>query len=245
MIVAGMATMPDRLSYVQNVVETIRPQVDVLRVYLNNFEGIPGFLKPEEACLSRDAAGDLGDAGKFYWIEDQEKHNYTHYLTLDDDLGYPDDYVERLKYEFDARKGCAIVGVHGSEFSDPLEDFVTSRQNRCRFYEGLDRARSVHILGTATTMWSRGTLEISRADFPKRNMGDLQLAIAAQNQAVPLVAISRPAQWITERRPWTEAGFSIWKRTKQDGHSQVQTNLAQTAVSKWVLYPDPLKLDCT
>lgn len=34
--------------------------------------------------------------------------------------------------------------------------------------------------------------------------------------------------WITERRPWTEEGFSIWKNTKQEGHSHVQTRIAQT-----------------
>lgn len=241
MIVAGMATMPARLPYLEEVVETLRPQVDALRVYLNDFEEVPGFLKPEEACLSRDAVGDLGDAGKFYWLNDKTvQSSCTHYLTLDDDLGYPEDYVATLKSEFDARNGQAVVGVHGSEFSQPVEDFVTSRQNRCRFYEGLDRARSVHILGTATTMWSRDTIDLSREDFPLRNMGDLQLAIAAQRQRVPMVAIPRPEQWVIERRPWTDEGFSIWKETKQEGHSHVQTYLAQTAVSKWVLHPDPL-----
>lgn len=240
MIVAGMATMPDRLPYLEEVVETLGPQVDALRVYLNGFEEVPGFLRPQEACLSRDAAGDLGDAGKFYWLGDETVKDYTHYLTLDDDLGYPADYVARLRAEFDARNGQAVVGVHGSEFSQPIEDFVISRQNRCRFYDSLDRARSVHILGTATTMWGRDAIDLSREDFPLRNMGDLQLAIAAQRQQVPMVAIPRPEQWITERRPWTNEGFSIWKKTKQDGHSNIQTHLAKTAVCKWILYPDPL-----
>jgi len=211
-------------------------------VYLNNFEEIPNFLTSDEACLSQDAKGDLGDAGKFHWIDDREGVGYSHYLTIDDDIGYPNDYVERLKWEFDLRKGRAIVGVHGSEFSEPIEDFVTSRQNRCRFYEGLDKARSVHILGTATTMWSKATLQLSHEDFTLKNMGDLQLAIAAQRQNVPLVAIPRPQHWLTEMRPWTNEGFSIWKTTKEQGHSRVQTHLAQTAVSKWVLYPDPVDI---
>jgi hypothetical protein len=50
MIVAGMATMPDRLPYLEEVVETIRPQVDALRVYLNNFEEIPGFCVQKKPC---------------------------------------------------------------------------------------------------------------------------------------------------------------------------------------------------
>jgi hypothetical protein len=55
-----------------------------------------------------------------------------------------------------------------------------------------------------------------------------------------MVAIPRPEGWVTERRPWTDEGFSIWKQTKLDGHSKVQTHLAQTAVNKWILRPDPL-----
>lgn len=240
MIVAGMATMPNRLPYLENVVETIRPQVDALRVYLNNFDEQPKFLNPDEAVMSQNEAGDLGDAGKFYWLDDETLRDYTYYLTIDDDLGYPEDYVARLKPESDARLGQAVVGVHGSVFSQPIESFVGSRQNRYRFYESLDQARSVHILGTATTMWSRDAIKLTRDDFSQRNMGDLQLAIAAQKQGVPMVAIPRPEQWITERRPWTEEGFSIWKQTKQEGHGQIQTHLAQTAVSEWILHPDPI-----
>src|SRR5882757_5464365 len=138
MIIAGMATMPERLPYLENVVTTMRPQVDALRVYLNDFEEIPDFLTNDEACLSSDGIGDLGDLGKFYWLNNTpESDEASHYLTIDDDLGYPGDYVNRLVEEFDARKRKAIVGVHASTFSQPIEDFTTSRQDRHRFYERL------------------------------------------------------------------------------------------------------------
>ena len=243
MIVAGMATMPDRLPYLEEVIEIIRPQVDALRVYLNNFVEIPDFLRPGEALLSSEARGDLGAEGKLYWIDGKDGlDDYTHYLTIDDDLGYPDNYVSTLKHEFDSRDGQAIIGVHGSTFLNPVEDFVTSRDERFRFYEPLKKARQVHLLGTATTFWGRDTIQLDLDnDFPMRNASDLQLAVAAQHQGVPMIAIPRPEQWITEKRPWDSEGFSIWKATKMQGHSQAKTKLAQTAVEEWVLYPDPQK----
>ena len=240
MIVAGIATMPERLPYLEGVVNAIRPQVDVLRVYLNNFDEVPGFLAPDEGCLSEDAAGDLGAEGKFYWVDDHEKHNFTHYLTVDDDLGYPPDYVARLVEEFEARDRRAIVGVHGSEFEDPIQDFVTSRKARYRFYEPLEDARCVHLLGTATTMLSKETISLSMDDFSLRNTTDLQLAITAQEQAVPMIVVPRSKDWVKEVRPWTAEGFSIWKSTKTEGHSQLKTRLAQTAIKQWQLHPDPL-----
>ena len=136
----------------------------------------------------------------------------------------------------------AIVGVHGSEFLVPVEDFVDSRKERYRFYEALERARQVHLLGTATTLLSPQTIDLDLVrDFPMRNASDLQLAIAAQKQQVPMVAIPRKENWITEKRPWTAEGFSIWKSTKAEGHKEAKTRLAQT-VAEWTLYPDPLDI---
>ncbi|HTE57589.1 MAG TPA: hypothetical protein VK694_02510 [Verrucomicrobiae bacterium] len=117
MLVAGMATMPDRLPYLEEVVETIRPQVDVLRVYLNNFVEVPDFLGPEEATLSGDARGDLGAEGKLYWMDGKDGlEDHTHYLTIDDDLGYPDDYVSTLVREFDARGGRLLSAFMAPRF---------------------------------------------------------------------------------------------------------------------------------
>lgn len=246
MIVAGMATMPDRLPYLEEAVAALRPQVDVLRIYLNNFVSVPDFLDPEEACLSDDAAGDLGAEGKFFWVDDHEGHDYDHYLTVDDDIGYPPDYVETLVKESERRNRQAIIGVHGSTFSFPIESFVTSRAERYRFHEALTEARQVHILGTATTLISRNTIELGlEEDFPMRNASDLQLAIAAQNQRVPMIAIPRQAGWMTEMRPWTAEGFSIWKSTKAEGHSQAKTALAQTAIAEWQLFDDPIDTPAT
>jgi hypothetical protein len=90
-------------------------------------------------------------------------------------------------------------------------------------------------------MWARNAIRLHlEQDFPLRNASDLQLAIAAQKQQIPMIAIPRPNQWITERRPWTAEGFSIWKSTKAEGHSQAKTALAKVAVETWRLYPDPI-----
>lgn len=240
MIIAAMATMPERLPYLEGVVNTLRPQVDALRVYLNNFEAMPTFLSEDEGCLSSEADGDLGDSGKFYWLNGKDGLHCSHYLTVDDDLGYPANYVATLVEEFDARDGKAVVGVHGSTFSQPIKDFVTSREGRYRFYEELDRARSVHLLGTATTLLSQKTLHLSLDDFKVRNAADLQLAIAAQKQRVPMVALSRPENWITEERPWTAEGYSIWKTMKEPGRSTPQTRLASIAIENWECFEDPL-----
>lgn len=237
MIIAAMASMPERVDVLREVVLSIRPQVDALRVYLNNFETAPDFLNPGEATLSSNASGDLGDAGKFYWF-DKEPH--THYLTVDDDMFYPPNYVEILKSEFDSRNKKAVVGVHGFVFSEPIESYVSSRKEKYKGTRALDTAQPVHVIGTATAILSKETIQLQLSDFSKKNMADLQLAIAAQNQNVPMVVISRPADWIQELIPSEpEYGTSIWKETKQDGGRKVAA-IARKKVINWKLLKDPL-----
>lgn len=239
MIMAAMATMPERSPYLREAVESIRPQVDTLRVYLNGFEEVPDCLEPDEAVFSQDAVGDLGAEGKFYWYDRAEGQEHRHYMTIDDDLHYPPDYVDRLREEYDARDGRAIVGVHGFVFDEPITSYVTSRKERYRFNDALETPKPVHILGTNTTMLGHATLTLSLADFPRRNTSDLQLATVAQRMGVPLVSIPRPKDWIRETRPVDAPGFSIWGEVKSN-QGRTKAALARVAVPKWQLYPDPL-----
>lgn len=238
MILAAMATMPERIRTLEQVVAALRPQVDELRVYLNNFERVPDFLTSREMVLSAAAAGDVGDAGKFYWF-DKEQCDY--YFTVDDDLLYPTNYVARLIEEFEARKRTVVVGVHGFVFSTPIESYVRSRKERYKSTAALDQAHTVHVLGTGTTVLHPATIRLSMADFPRRNMADLQLAIAAQRQQVPMIVIPRPAGWIHELEDPSHppSGFSIWQEVKaHDG--QAEAELARTALPEWRLFaPTP------
>jgi hypothetical protein len=116
-IYANMATIPKRIFHLETVVNSILHQVDVLNVYLNNFEEVPWFLNnPKINVVRSQEHGDRGDAGKFFW-SDKVSGNY---FTIDDDILYPADYVQRLKESLDKRgKKCAI-GVHGEIYGDTI-----------------------------------------------------------------------------------------------------------------------------
>ena len=237
-----MATMPERSPYLAEAVKAIRPQVDTLRVYLNNFDGIPDCLTPEEVIFSQEAAGDLCAEGKFYWYDREEGKNHSHYLTIDDDLYYPPDYVERLKEEYDARRGQAVVGLHGYVFDDPITSYVYSRKEYYGFDKALDTPKPVHILGTNTVLLGHEALSLTLDNFPRRNTSDLQLAVVAQKLRVPLISVPRPENWVQENRPATAEGFSIWKEAKADG-GRAKAELARRAIANWQLFPDPLHKD--
>ena len=232
-----MAAMPERLAMLQRSIGSLRPQVDAVRVYLNNFDERPPFLSEQEGILSSDADGDQGDAGKFFWFN---RESCDYYLTADDDLLYPPDYVERLVEEFDARNRKAIVAVHGFVFSKPIESYVTSRKEKYKCTYALCKAHSVHVVGAGTAILHPSTITIDSGTFNKRNMSDLQLAIAAQIQHIPMVVIPREEHWIKELQDAApEHGHSIWKETKQD-NGRALAIIARTAVGEWQLPADPI-----
>lgn len=238
MTIAAMATMPERLHLLEKVISSLRSQVDVIRVYLNNFEKIPPFIKNKEALLSKDALGDIGDAGKFFWFD---KESFDYYLTVDDDLLYPENYAATLIREFEKRRRKAVVGVHGFVFSEPIKSYVTSRSEKYKGTRALDTALPVHVIGTGTAILNPKTIRLSLKDFPRRNMADLQLAIAAQKQKVPMIVIARDENWLLELQDAApENGYSIWKETKKD-NGRTLARVANSAVTHWRIFPDRIK----
>ena len=108
---ATVASVPGRQAQLAAVVAAIAPQVDVLHVYLNGYDAVPDFLQGNPAvrvARSQDW-GDVRDNGKFYFLNEAG----SYYVTLDDDLAYPADYVRTLLLAIEKYGRQAVVGVHG------------------------------------------------------------------------------------------------------------------------------------
>src|SRR5690606_15599687 len=95
----------------EKVVQDILPQVDLLKVYLNDYPTTPKFLKNKKIKVFHGDkfAGDIGDNGKFYSIEKLQGFHFT----IDDDIHYPKDYVKVLMKNLENFSYRAVVGVHG------------------------------------------------------------------------------------------------------------------------------------
>lgn len=232
MIVAGMATHPMRYELLEQAVAAIRPQVDVLRVYLNNYDKRPPFLGADEAVLSKGALGDLGDVGKFFFFSDTD-HDY--YATVDDDLLYPSDYIEHLVDAFETLGRKAIVGVHGYVLKTPIDDHASRVQKHILNWE-LGQMTPVHVIGTNTAMMARSMIHLSLADFPETNISDIYLAGAAQRQSIPMVVIPRDKNWL--REDIRHMHGSIWESTLKNQSRRV-ASVASSVVPQWRLLPVP------
>jgi hypothetical protein len=195
MIYGAMATYPARFGNLGKVIDSILPQLDMLYVYINESDFIPECLLHDKITplLGKDHEGDLSATGKVYPLN-YIKDGYC--FTLDDDFVFPADYISRMKHAIDRFDKKAIMTVHGSIFA-PNADWYYERSIVYEVKQALDTYRFVNLPGSATLAFHTSTLDIQYSDFPKTPMVDLQFAIQALEQQVPILAIPREESWLS------------------------------------------------
>lgn len=227
--IASMASIPSRTVAMRRVVETIAPQVDRMFVYLNGYREVPKQLASHKnvfvARSQNTSFGDRGDAGKFFWSQREER---GFRLTCDDDLEYPSDYVEKMVRACEAYGCTAVVGVHGYLFRHPFVSMQTSRLV-FMFDSALDQDRGVHVLGTGTSLYHTDAIRISSEHFTAPNMADILFALAAQKQAVPMVAIRRSKGWVKQG---LDPARSIYKSSIRKDATFMDSSSRQTRAIK-------------
>jgi hypothetical protein len=217
---ASMASIPSREKMLRRTVASILKQVDGLNVYLNGYRETPSFLlDPKIHVVHSREYGDLRDNGKFFFL-DSVLSGY--HFTIDDDIVYPPDYVQKCIVKIEQYDRRAVVGCHGVNLASPVEHFMKGREV-LHFKGALARDRLVNLLGTGTTAYHVDALELSINDFESPGMADLWLAAAAKRQRVPMIAIQRPEQWL---KPLDEAdASSLYCAALQD--CRLQTEIAR------------------
>ncbi|MBK5945382.1 hypothetical protein CCR83_02695 [Rhodobacter veldkampii DSM 11550] len=193
--VGAMASFPARRESLRAVLAKILPQLDELRLYLNDYDEIPDFAHDPKirVTLGKDAEGDLRDNGKFH---DLPIDDNSYIFTLDDDLKYPDDYVARMIHQIEMFGRACVVGVHGVIF--PRDRFAQLDERKVFAFKKQFTGHFVDLLGTGTAAWHSSIFRPSLDEFATKGQCDLWFAAAAAKCGVPFFSIARGQDWLTE-----------------------------------------------
>lgn len=179
----SIASISSREESLRRVVASLLPQIERLNVYLNDYGRVPAFLQHPKIVVARSQDhGDIGDAGKFFWLGADTKY----YLTCDDDIVYPPDYVNRTVTTIERYGRRAVIGWHGSILAESFRDYYEDRRI-LSFYVNLEHDTPVHILGTGTIGFHPSTIRLALADFKVPNMADVWFGLKGQEQTVPFI----------------------------------------------------------
>jgi hypothetical protein len=217
-ITASMAAVPWRAEALQQVVASLLPQVDRLNIYLNNWEEIPTFLDDPKinAVLSQNEIGDLGAKGKFYWCEMIKGFH----LTVDDDILYPEDYVEQILHGL-SRYPKAVVSYHGSILNYPI--FKKRNNKLTHFVKNCRKDMRVALIGTGVLAYDANQLDIDFLGFKSNYWADGWFSLQVRNAGFRCIVLRHKAEWLL---PIPTEGPDIW--------SMNRTKLSNNQINEWI-----------
>lgn len=217
MIIAGMATIPERESTLQIVLDSIAPQVDLLELALNDYKSVPYWLGKYENVLPTLTSNEMGDANKFLRVDDYTNH---YYFSCDDDIEYPSDYVERYIKAINSN-GC-LVTVHGSDIPNrKLQSYYSGKVMRSHCLNQLSKAVFVDIAGSGVSAFHTSFLKLRYKRFKAANMADIWMSMQAHEQGVKRLALKHGAGWI--KGGLNEGRATIYETHK--GKDKIQTEI--------------------
>jgi len=218
-----MATFPQRRKYLEDVVNTLLPQVQILRIYLNGYQEVPEFLQhPKVETFIGD---DIGDAGKFFWLG----CGHEVYFSVDDDFYYPPTYVRDHLQTLQFYRNRVIVTLHGCLLKFPVERYYRDRAEIYGWYESAP-SKFVHVGGTGVMAFDTEAFPLQFIDVPSKNMADIWVALKAQKLQMPILVREHQADYLTLIDE--PAGESIWNRQQDDPRPAYVIN----SVPEWKLH---------
>lgn len=182
-IYAGMATFGKRAEAAK----------DAIRSFLISAK-MAGIEVEYQIYNNDHQAVDLGDGGKFEHLKKIPKGSV--YFTLDDDIIYPKDYVQKTLDALNVYKGM-IVTYHGRTLSEKLAKTYYNDPRTVRVHCLHDQPKDTHVEvpGTCVTAFVKGDwCEGLKTEL--KNAGDIALAAHAKRAGVKIMALAHEGGWI-------------------------------------------------
>ena len=219
---ANLATFPARRDILPKMIASVYDQFDIVRVFLNQWEGLP---IPE--CLKnkckiqyyQEDGMNLTDNGKFYFIP-EKGYSPEIYFTLDDDLIYPKDYVKVTLENLNKHPG-SIISYHGRKLKGTgLRYYRDHKAYRC--LGAVHEDTPVDVPGSGVAAFdTRYFCPDNIWNSPNLLMSDLILAQAAAEERIPVWCCKHEQGWIGYLNPVN----TIWDN-HSGKHTPVQNKIA-------------------
>ncbi len=188
---AVICSIKEREEGLKQVIATIRPQVDYLYCVLNGYTEAPEWIKSAGVDYRVDPENKLCDMAR--WTNLEAMSGYV--FGLDDDIIYPDDYVQSTINSMAKYGNNGLFTYHGNIFKLPFKSYLKDRI--CyRFAEGLDNDIVVDLAGSGVCCFHT-ELFMPNLDFSDNSVGsDICLSLEAKKQGINRICLAKKSRWI-------------------------------------------------
>lgn len=195
---ANIATYQPRVESgsLEDAVDSLIDQVDIVRIYFNDCEP-PDYWKEKykdkgHKLLAITKGDNLTDNGKFYWLEVLKEPET--FLTCDDDIIYPSDYVEITKEALKESEG--VVTYHGRQLQGYNREYFKGHK-WFRYFDHVPHNVIVDVPGTGVSAIDTSKFHPKNMCYsPYQKMADLVLGLDCAKNSVNITLIKHNAGWL-------------------------------------------------
>lgn len=230
MIIAGIASIPERQASLWDTVSSLYNQVDEIALVLNGYEENPfeGWIMPKLKVYM--SAANIGDQGKFALMHEYKDSDY--WFACDDDIIYPTDFTSKMISKLKEHEDFAVIGCHGRIMAGQVKSYYNDTKMVVHFQARNEEDKRVNVAAMNSACFKVGNLRLTLKDFPLKNMTDIFVAIKAQKMKMPVVIIKHEADWIIQNKV-VDLKKSIYS-THRD-KDEAQTKMINS-VKDWTIY---------
>lgn len=174
-VICGIATMNSRKSSLHRVMTCLKYQT----------------VKPDKVIIYNNDENDFNatDNGKFYYFETEEsKNEEVIILSMDDDILYPKDYIERCIEYIDTYK--CIITFHGRKLNGLDLDYYRGHQSfPCLRY--VDYQGYIDVAGTGVTSFHTSYFKpkgIFKSEYKRMSDCVFSLEAAKEDKKIMMIA---------------------------------------------------------
>lgn len=178
LITANFATHKARRRTIDKAVASIINQVDIVRVYYNDYT-------PDKRGWVQYTGKDLTDKGKFYGIEKGEIA-----FTCDDDILYPPDYVDYTLDNFVS----PVVTYHGRKLRGKGLNYYRDHES-FHFLLPLSENTIVDVPGTGVMAFDTTEIMPDILSYKQDKMCDLLMALECKG--VEITCLKHNYKWFS------------------------------------------------
>jgi len=207
--VVGLATRKRRIEGAMQTICALQPQCDEMHVFVHEYgrrAPLPRWLFQwsNVHVYSDREYPDRGALDKHLFCPEDDSNAV--FLSVDDDILYPADYVaktlERL-LEYGPRY---IVSWHGSYYEDPpIRNYHEQRRALFHFWREIPEDLHVNVLGAGCMARFANALHVDWKRYTKYYSDDFIIASCAAEQQLGKVVLAHESGWIKDNRLVTRA----------------------------------------
>jgi len=184
-ITANIATIKARKYTLQRVVDSLKHQVTTVRVYGNDY--IP---EVEGDNVEVYSGPDYTDNAKFFWLPISKGL----YLSCDDDIIYPPDYVETI---LKARKKYPNTWLtfHGRRLKGLNLPYYTGHDAYQCLGE-VDADYQIDVAGTGVSAFHTDLIKFDPLTWNDYRMSDLMASLECAKKNIRIICLKHQRFWI-------------------------------------------------